>query len=107
MRDSTGTPTYFSWTPKEFVERNREAFHRNAFFEIEIDRKAERYGNMAHVFSTYESYRSPEKDAEPIARGINSFQLLYKDNRWWVLTIFWQPEWSGLPIPDEYLPDGE
>ena len=107
VRDSTGAATYFSWTPNEFADRFRDTFDQNAFYEIEIDRTVQRYGNMVHAFSTYESYRSLEEGEEPFARGINSFQLVYKNSRWWVLTIFWQPEWPGLPIPPEYLPDGE
>ena len=107
VRDSTGAASYISWTPKEFMERTSEAFVQNAFYELEIDRPAQHYGNLVHAVSAYESYRSLEEGTEPVARGINSFQLLHKDDRWWVKTIFWQPEWSGLPIPAEYLPAGE
>jgi hypothetical protein len=107
VRDSTGATSYISWTPKEFMERTSEEFLQNAFYELEIDRSAQHYGNLVHAFSTYESYRSLEESTKPFARGINSFQLLHKDDRWWVVTIFWQPEWPGLPIPTEYLPDGE
>ena len=107
VRDSTGATSYISWTPTEFMERTSEALLQDAFYELEIDRSAQHYGNLVHAFSTYESYRSLEEGTEPFARGINSFQLLYKDDRWWIMTIFWQPEWPGLPIPAEYLPAGE
>ena len=53
--------------------------------------------------STYETYWS-EEDAAPFMRGINSIQLLYKDGRWWVVTIFWDNESPENPIPAEYLP---
>ena len=69
------------------MERTSEAFLRDAFYELEIDRSAQHYGNLVHAFSTYESYRSLEEGTEPFARGINSFQLLYKDDRWWIMTI--------------------
>ena len=54
------------------------------------------------LFSAYEGRRNAD-DAEPFLRGINSFQLLYHDNRWWVVTIYWQPENEDRPIPEEYL----
>jgi len=57
-------------------------------------------GNIAQVFSTYESRHT--KDAEPFQRGINSFQLLFDGHRWWVVTIYWQGERPGLPIPKQY-----
>ncbi len=40
---------------------------------------------------------------EPFARGINSFQLWNDGNRWWVITIFWEGESPGNPIPAKYL----
>ena len=53
---------------------------------------------MAQVFSTSESYRTAPHE-EVIGRGIDSFQLVRQDNRWWILTIVWQPERPDLPPP--------
>jgi len=105
-RDSTGAVTHQVWSPGEYEEDLRPYFDVNAFFEIELSREEERYGNLAHAFSTYESYRIATHD-EVIGRGINSFQLVRRDNRWWILTIVWQPEWPDLPLPDKYLPRTE
>lgn len=78
-------------------------FMQNGFFEVEITRKSERYGNILHTFSSYESRRNAD-DPEPFARGINSFQLLHDGNRWWIVNIFWLDEASaGMPIPEKYL----
>jgi hypothetical protein len=68
----------------------------------EVARRTERYGNMAQVFSTYES-RHDAADPKPFERGINSFQLMNDGHRWWIVTIFWQGETSAGPIPKEYL----
>ncbi|MCH8962336.1 MAG: hypothetical protein IH820_13725 [Bacteroidetes bacterium] len=69
-------------------------------------RKTERYGNLVHAFSTYDSFRTAE-DTEPFQRGLNSIQLLYENDRWWIANIAWQPEWPDLPIPTAYLPDSQ
>ena len=53
-----------------------------AFFESEVDRRIERYGNIAHVWSEFEMRASPE--AEPYSGGFNSISLYFKDNRWWI-----------------------
>ena len=88
-------------TPAEYAERSGAALEANGFFEVEIDRTAEEYGHLAHMFSTYESRRTLD-DPEPFARGINSFQLMWDGERWWVLTIFWDSERPGQPIPARY-----
>ena len=76
---------------------------RNGFFEREIFRKTEAFGNIAHVFSTYESRRTAA-DPAPFARGINSIQLLKDGDRWWIVTVFWDAERPGTPLPPQYLP---
>jgi len=76
---------------------------RNGFFEREIFRKTDVFGNIAHVFSTYESRRTAA-DPAPFARGINSIQLLKDGDRWWVVTVFWDSERPQNPLPAQYLP---
>ena len=90
-----------SRTPKEYRERSEGAFARNDFFEIEISRESQIYGNIAHIFSTYAGARSP--DGEPFIRGINSIQLARKEGRWFIETIFWQAESDEFPLPGKYL----
>ena len=105
-RDSTGAPVHLTWTVDDYVTEASGYFEQSGFFEIEIARKTERYGNVVHAFSTYESYRSKD-DAAPFQRGINSIQLLFSMDRWWIHSIAWQPEWQDLPIPAAYLPTGD
>jgi hypothetical protein len=83
-------------TVEDYISRFGPRLEKDGFFEQEIARKVERFGNIAHVFSTYES--------RPFARGINSFQLLKDGGRWWVVTIYWESERADNPIPPEYLP---
>jgi hypothetical protein len=71
------------------------------FYEVEIHRTTEEFGPMVHAFSTYETRSTP--DGEPFMRGINSIQLQFADDRWWVATMFWANELPGRQIPDEYL----
>jgi hypothetical protein len=89
-------------TPASWVERSGEIITRDGFIEAEIGRTTEQFGLIAHAFSTYESYRS-RSDSEPFQRGINSFQLMNDGSRWWVVSVFWQAEGPGFPIPDQYI----
>lgn len=89
-------------TPVQFAAAAGPQFERTGFFEREIHRTTERFGSVLHAFSTYESRRTP--DAEPFARGINSFQLHWDGERWWIVTIYWFAETPDVPIPAAYLP---
>jgi hypothetical protein len=87
----------------EFYQRVNKNTAKMGFYEKEIARQTQTYGNIAHVFSTYES-RSAADDTEPFARGVNSIQLLKDGDHWQVVTIFWDFERSGNAIPKQYLP---
>lgn len=88
-------------TPQGYREVAEASFAANNFYETEISRDTDIYGNIAHVFSTYAGRRSPE--GQPFLRGINSIQLARKDGRWFIETIFWQAETEEFPLPGKYL----
>jgi hypothetical protein len=85
-----------------FIARVESFFQENGFYEKEIARRTEQFGNIAHVWSTYES-RYHEDDPEPFMRGINSIQLFNDGKRWWIVSIYWQQESTDAPIPEKYL----
>jgi hypothetical protein len=93
---------YRVMTPEDYVQGAGTSLERNGFFESEIGRVQEEFGPVVHLFSAYESKRSLD-DAEPFARGINSFQVFNDGNRWWIVTIFWSAERPGSPIPAKYI----
>jgi hypothetical protein len=87
-----------------YIARVEPFFRDNGFYEIEVARRTEQFGRIAHVWSTYES-KHREDDPEPFMRGINSFQLFHDGLRWWIVNIYWQHENARHPIPDSYLPN--
>lgn len=88
---------------QDYIAGSGKWLVENGFFEKEIYRVTNTFGNITQVFSTYESFRS-EKDSDPFMRGINSIQLLNDGERWWVVNIYWMQESEQNPIPKEYLP---
>ena len=72
------------------------------FAEEEIANVTERYGDIAHVFSTYQKHFWG--DTTILGRGINAIQLLQRDGRWWVVSVVWDEETGAGPIPARYLP---
>ena len=73
-----------------------------AFYEKEIHRVTETFGNITHVWSTYEYRYAP--DGPPSGRGINSIQLYNDGTRWWILSWVYDSERTGNPIPEKYVP---
>ncbi|MCU1287782.1 MAG: hypothetical protein JWN60_11 [Acidobacteria bacterium] len=102
VNPNTGIATARALTPEDYIKRTESVFAKEGFYEKEKARRTEIYGNIAHVFSTYEAFHSLS-DKKPFIRGINSFQLLNDGKRWWVLTIYWQGETPENPIPKKYL----
>jgi hypothetical protein len=73
----------------------------SAFFEKEVARKLDCFGNVCQAFSTYEARHAPT-DEKPFISGINSIQILNDGQRWWVASIVWDTERPNNPIPAEY-----
>lgn len=89
-------------TPEEYIQGSQTLLEQNGFFEREVSRRVEKFGNIAHIFSTYEA-RHKAEDEKPFMRGINSIQLMNDGKRWWIVTVFWQAEDATNPLPSEYL----
>lgn len=98
----TGIVGARAMTPDDYIKRNEPFFAKEGFFEREVARRVESFGNIAHVFSTYEAFHALT-DKKPFMRGINSFQLLNDGKRWWVMTILWQAETPEIQLPKTYL----
>lgn len=89
-------------TPDEYIQASGPYLVNNGFHEREIAHRSARYGQLVHVFSTYES-RHRATDPQPFTRGINSIQLYHDGSRWWVMTVMWRGESADLPLPPRYL----
>ncbi|HEX6051253.1 MAG TPA: YncE family protein [Gemmatimonadaceae bacterium] len=89
-------------SPDEYATNIGPQLENGGFFEREIGRRTEQFGNIAHVFSAYDSRRTAA-DTTPFARGINSIQLFNDGRRWWVVSIFWDSERRDNPIPAEMI----
>jgi hypothetical protein len=85
-----------------YIKSSGDYLEKNGFFEREVSRVVEQFGQIAHVFSTYES-RHKMEDAKPFMRGINSIQLMNDGKRWWIVSVYWEGESTTNPLPEKYL----
>lgn len=80
-----------------YIASRTPFFAANDFYEIETGHRVERFGNVAQVWSAYEGRRAP--GGEILFRGINSIQLFHDGDRWWVMSVLWDNEREGNPLP--------
>ena len=84
----------------DYIALSGATLERVGFTERELARRTERFGHIAHVFSTYEGRAETE---DMVVRGINSIQLVNDGTRWWVVSVFWEAETAENPLPAEYV----
>jgi hypothetical protein len=89
-------------TVDDYIARVTKPFNDAGFYETELARGADSFGQIVHVFSTYESRHAPS-DARPFQRGINSIQLYNDGQRWWIVNLLWHAEGDRHPLPERYL----
>jgi hypothetical protein len=67
----------------QFIEILADPYYSEGFEEIELNKIVDEYNGIAHVFQTY--YVKDADGAEE--KGLNSYQLIYFENRWWIVSI--------------------
>ena len=99
--DKKGQPMARVTDHQQFVDSSNPQLVEKGFFEWEIHRETKQFGNIAHIFSTYESRLT--KDGPVIARGVNSIELYWDGKRWWIASGIWDEERKDNPIPKDLL----
>jgi hypothetical protein len=69
-----------------------------SFWESEIWRETQQFGDVAHVLSAYETRQM--RSGPIINRAIESIQIFKRDDRWWISSMIWRREGTTVQIPD-------
>ncbi|MEO6687664.1 MAG: hypothetical protein ABIS07_09780 [Dokdonella sp.] len=93
--DADGRPRADVFDVESYISNVAPFFAANDFFEIEIDQRVQRFGQIAHVWSRYEARPAPDSP-RLLKRGANSIQLFNDGARWWVVSTIWDNERDGL-----------
>ena len=96
---SDGAPSYRVETLDDWIARVKARGH-TMLEETQLKFRIERYGNIAHLWSSY----TLQSDGKQVARGINSIQAIKEASGWRVTGIMVQAESVTAPLPKEYLP---
>lgn len=85
---------------EEFVRNVGPAYKRDGFEEVSIGLTINEYNGIANVF---QSFYCKNLKGTYEKRGINSYQLVYADNRWWIASTTFTNETEENPIPAHFL----
>ncbi len=98
--DAEGRPACRMMGLDDYARDTTPFFAANDFHEIEIGRRIDLFGNIAHVWSAYEA-RTSLDDETPERRGINSIQLFRDpDAGWRIIAMLWDNERDELALPE-------
>lgn len=96
-----GQTMYHQFTFEDYIANNGSLFTKMDFYEQEIGRKLDQFGNIAIARSAYQFRFSENGKVEQ--RGINMISLVKERGRWWITSIMWQDEGASNPIPQDLL----
>lgn len=83
----------FELDPRTFrqdIEAMMAAGALPSFWEAEVSRELQQFGDLAHALSRYEARWT--RDGEVLFRAVKSMQLFRREGRWWISALLWQRE---------------
>ena len=104
QRAPDGRTVYRALAVEEYIQSSGPVLERLGFSEREVAREEDRFGDVAHVFSTYEGRQAGSDDL--LVSGINTIQLIHDGARWWISSLAWSPTRPDLPLPARYRGGG-
>jgi hypothetical protein len=96
VHDTIGRGIVKTYTLEEFVRIGMQYYESDGFIEYPLKTVINEYNGIANVF---QSYYAKELDIEE--EGVNSFQLIFDSERWWVTSILWTSNMNGVELPEE------
>ena len=100
--DESGRPWMLVMSVNDYIADTAPFFAVTDFYETEVARRVDHFGNVAHVRSVYEVRRHPD-DVAVVKRGVNSIQLFNDGERWWIVSLLWDNERLGVEVSAEWL----
>jgi hypothetical protein len=97
--NSLGQKNARTFSLEEFVRMMQRNTSTSPFSEQQINLTVQHYNGIAQAFQTYELNVGDQKHL-----GINSYQLVFDGNTWWIANLVWASNQNGVEIPEQYMP---
>ena len=95
-----GTQRIRTMNLEEFVRNVGPLYSRDGFEEYAIGLEVNEFNGIANAF---QSFYCRNLIGTYEKRGVNSFQLVYLNDRWWIVSTIFVNESKEVPLPDELL----
>jgi len=85
---------------EEFIRNVGPLYGRDGFEEVSIGLTYHEYNGIAIAF---QAYHCKNLLGTYEMRGVNTYQLVYKEDRWWIVSGLFVNEDPDNKIPEEYI----
>ena len=85
---------------EEFVRYSAESYSKNGFEEYVIGLDVQEFNGIASVF---QSFYCRTLDGSYEKRGVNSYQLVFLNDRWWIVNTMFINESDDVKLPNDLL----
>lgn len=96
VHDTAGRGQVRTFTLEAFVRNGMKYYESDGFIERPIKTIIHEYNGIANVFQSYYA-----KEAEREEEGVNSLQLIFDGERWWITSVLWTSNANGVELPVE------
>ena len=96
---ATGAPKIVRWGRDEYVRAANEYLVAIGFVDRKLGCVTNQDGAVASVRCGFEGLEQTKR----VERGVATYQLYHDGQRWWILSVAWDQERPGHPIPAELL----
>lgn len=87
---------------EDFLESLNDSYYEQGYEEKEIGKVVNEFNGIANVFQSFIGHDSEGNNE----KGMNSYQLVYLKDRWWIANMVWTMEADEVKIPKKYLSKG-
>lgn len=84
---------------EDMVEFMQDDYYDNGYKEEKLQRQIKTFNGIAHVF---EIVKHTEPDGT-VVKGLNSYQLVFGNERWYITGLVWTAESDEAKIPATFL----
>ena len=88
------------WNVEEFVQNVGPRYPEKGFEEYVIGVEVNEFNGIATVF---QSFYCRALDGSYESRGVNAYQMVYLENRWWIAFTTYTDETPDMKLPNELL----
>ncbi len=92
------TSKLLNFSLKSFIANSSANSTEKGFREYSTGNTIEEYNGLATVFQSYVAL-----EGETQVKGVNTYQLVYQDKRWWIASLILTSNINGIEVPEQYI----